>query len=456
MEHLYGRTFYHIYPLGFCGAARYNDGVSAPADGAYGLRGIEDHIPRLRALGINALYIGPLFESMSHGYDTVDYFQVDRRLGTNASLRYLVDRLHENGIMVVLDAVFNHSGRGFFAFKDLVTKKVASEYTDWYVNIDFTQNNAHNDGFSYEGWAGHTSLVKLNTENPDCREHLLNAARFWIDEFDIDGLRLDAADVMNEGFLSALSGVCKQKKPHFWLMGEIVAGDYRRLAREGRLDSVTNYELFKSLWSSFNDKNFFELSWTLGREFAADGLYTDLNLYNFADNHDVNRVASTLKNSAHLFPLYGLLFTVPGIPSLYYGSEYGAGGIRDDWSDAALRPLWNEGWTRHEPAAALYREIARFAGIRARSPALREGTYRELFVAAEQFGFIREKDGEAVIVVVNAAPEKTQVALDRKKLPDGAARLTDLLSGETFTVETGGSGFPIYPAWLRILNIERG
>jgi glycosidase len=448
------RIFYHIYPLGMCGVPARND-FACPAGS--GLRSLTAHIDRLLRLGVNAVYIGPLFESSSHGYDTVDYFHVDRRLGNNADFKALIRAFHDNGIMVIPDAVFNHTGRDFFAFKDLQQFRSASKYTDWYVHLDFSRNNQHNDGFSYEGWAGHTSLAKLNGNSAEVREHLFAAVRFWIDEFDIDGLRLDAANVMSVDFLRELSRRCKARKPGFWLVGETVAGDYRCLAHEGCLDSVTNYELYKGLWSSFNDKNFYELSWTFKRQSARDGLYPHLALYNFADNHDVNRVASLLKNPAYLFTLYGVLFCAPGIPSIYYGSEYGIHGERDHYSDSALRPAWDDSWQYGSGARDLFRAIAEFARIRRESEAIKYGGYRELFVGHEQFAFLRESEHERVIVAINAADSHRNIFIPHQSLQLPPLSWHDMLSPGNMSGEdchSGDSGFsiPVYPCWLRILR----
>jgi glycosidase len=243
------RVFYHIYPLGFCGAPGQND-FSSPAGN--GLRSIADHIPRLQKLGINAVYLGPLFESGTHGYDTLDYYWVDRRLGDNETLRFLVQRFHQAGIMVVLDAVLNHTGRHFFAFRDIQAMGSASAYRDWFANIDFSRRSPAGDYFSYEGWNGCYDLVKLNGHNREVRDHLFGAVEFWIKEFDIDGLRLDAADLLLPDFMDELSSRCKKQKSDFFLLGEMVAGDYCRLTGGSgsdvvpgsRLDSVTNYELY--------------------------------------------------------------------------------------------------------------------------------------------------------------------------------------------------------------------
>jgi glycosidase len=417
-------VFYHLYPLGLCGAESRNDFRSPPNPRLDQLRGWIDH---LRWLGANALYLGPVFESSAHGYDTADYYHVDRRLGTDDTLAELVAALHQGGIRVLLDGVFHHVGRDFWAFRDLRDNRERSPYRDWFSGVDFGRRSPYGDPFAYDGWQGHFDLTKLNLRHPDVRAHLLGAVRSWVERFAIDGLRLDVAESVDPAFLRELAGFCRGQRADFWLLGEAIHGDYRRLTGPGLLDSVTNYEGYKGLFSSHNDRNYFELAHSLNRQFGEGGLYRGLLLYNFADNHDVNRVASTLRNPAHLSPLYLLLFTMPGVPSVYAGSEWGIEGVRRPGDDSPLRPALPS------PAAAaargthpeLAQAIAHFADLRNRSLALRSGSYRPLHVAHEQFAFLRQAGGEQVVVAVNSAttPADLEFALPA---PDGES-FADLL-----------------------------
>jgi glycosidase len=221
---------------------------------------------------------------------------------------------------LILDGVFNHVGRDFWAFRDVLSAREQSVYREWFAGLKFGESSPYHDPFTYEGWNGHYSLVKLNLHHPAVVQHLFDAVSLWVEEFNIDGLRLDAADSIDIEFLRKLADFCQNLRPDFWLMGEVVHGDYRHWANDQALDSVTNYECYKGLYSSHVDRNYFEIGYSLNRQFGPDGLYRHLPLYNFVDNHDVNRVMSYLKNPAHLYPLYCLLFTMPGIPSIYYGS----------------------------------------------------------------------------------------------------------------------------------------
>ena len=207
-------VFYHIYPLGLTGAPSLNE-YSAPVSR---INILYDWINYIKETGFNALYIGPLCESVGHGYETTDYKRLDSRLGTNEDLKRLVSYCHENGIRVIFDGVFNHTGRDFFAFKDIKEKREGSPYKDWY-NINFWGNNSYNDGFSYENWGGYDLLVKLNQKNPRVISYICDVIRYWVSEFDIDGIRLDAADVLDFDFMKALRRPATQVKPDFWLMG---------------------------------------------------------------------------------------------------------------------------------------------------------------------------------------------------------------------------------------------
>ena len=445
-------VFYHIYPLGLCDAPAHNDFSAPPQPRLDRLHGWLDHI---QDLGANALYLGPLFESSRHGYDTADYTHVDRRLGTDETLRTFSAEVHRRGMRLVLDGVFNHVGRDFWAFRDVLAHGPESPYADWFAGLRFGESSPFGDPFRYEGWNGPHSLVKLNLSNPAVVEHLFGAVRSWVAQFGIDGLRLDAADSLDFDFLRQIGAFCRGLKPDFWLMGEVVHGDYRRWANPAMLDAVTNYEAYKGLYSSHVDRNYFEIAYTLDRQFGSDGLYRGLRLYAFADNHDVNRVASNLTDPADLYPLYCLLFTMPGVPSIYYGSEWGLAGARTEYSDAVLRPnLDLADMTAHPPHPELAPAITRLAHLRRSSPALQSGDYRQLALDHEHLAFVRQTPEETVLVVVNAAARPFRLDLPL----DGLAgrRAVDLLDpGQPIPVRGGRlHADPIWPHWARVLRLE--
>ncbi len=439
--------FYHIYPLGFCGAPYQND-FYAPAENRLDI--LLPWMDHIQSLGVNAVYLGPVFQSSSHGYDTADYYQVDRRLGDNGALATISRAFHDRGIRLVLDAVFNHVGRDFWAFQDVLRYGKRSAYRDWFANLNFDSQSPFGDPFQYESWQGHYSLVKLNLSNPHVRAHLFDAVRMWMDVFGIDGLRLDAADCVDLDFMKALHSFTKQRDPDFWLMGEVVHGDYRQWVNPEILDSVTNYEAYKGLYSSLNDTNFHEIAYSLNRQFGPDGIYKDLSLYNFVDNHDVSRIASLLKNPAHLYPLYILLFTMPGIPSIYYGSEWGIEGKKSDHSDAALRPALDLHQLQEKaPHPNLVSVIECLAGLRNQVEALRYGEYQTLHVTKEQFVFLRNYGQEQACVALNSANKP--VTLDFE-LPFHTSRVKDVLNdSQTIPLSEGKLKLSLPPTWGRIL-----
>ena len=386
--------FYHIYPLGLTGAPKTND-YSAPVSRLNTLLPWIDHI---KEIGCTALYIGPLFESVGHGYETTDYKKLDSRLGTNEDLKNFVAACHEKGIKVIFDGVFNHTGRDFFAFKDIQQNREHSRYLNWYCNVNFGGNNEYNDGFSYENWGGYNLLVKLNQRNPEVQNYICNVIRFWVSEFDVDGIRLDAADVLDFDFMRALRRTAAEVKEDFWLMGEVIHGDYSRWVNGETLHSVTNYALHKALYSGHNDHNYFEIAHTV-KYLQNMG---NLDLYNFVDNHDVERIYTKLSNKAHFAPVHVLLYTLPGVPSIYYGSEFGIEGKKEKFSDDSLRPALNiEDYAdavQKNPCTSL---IAALGKVRQHTPALSYGSYAELQLTNRQFAFARDLDGVRVIVTVN-------------------------------------------------------
>ena len=420
-------AFYHIYPLGFCGENRYNDFTSQPTGK---IRRVIDYADHLVKMGANAVYFGPVFESTKHGYDTADYRVIDRRLGTNRDFADVCTALHNKGIKVILDGVFNHVGRDFWAFNDVKQHRWDSPFKDWF-NIHFDGNSNYNDGFWYEGWEGHYDLVKLNIRNPQVKDHLFNCIEGWVNEFGIDGLRLDVAYCLDRDFLRELRTFCKSRWPDFFLLGECLHGDYNIWCNDAMLDSVTNYECYKGLYSSFNCANMHEIGYSLNRQFADEQwtIYKGKNLYCFVDNHDVTRVASILTDKGNLPLIYTLLFAMPGIPSVYYGSEFGMTAEKNQGDDA-LRPEFSAALAENSfNDLATY--ISRLYAVRTSSRALCRGSYKQLHINSKQLVFRREYDGERVIFALNMDDAPYTAHFDA-----GAGSGTDLITGQS--VSFGG------------------
>lgn len=420
--------FYHIYPLGLTGAPKQN----SYEEPVHRLRTLLPWISHIREIGCNALYIGPLFESVGHGYETTDYKKLDSRLGTNKDLTDFVAECHKQGVRVILDGVFNHTGRDFFAFQDIRENREQSTYKDWYCNVNFSGNNSFGDGFSYENWGGYDLLAKLNQHNLAVKEYICDVIRFWVKEFDIDGIRLDAADVMDFEYMKALRQVANEVKPDFWLMGEVIHGNYSRWANEGTLHSVTNYMLHKALYSAHNDHNYYEIAHTI--KYVEDMAGGNIKLYTFVDNHDVERIYTKLKNKAHFAPVHVMLYTLPGIPSLYYGSEFGIEGRKESGSDDSLRPaLILEDYKDAIHTNPCTKLIAALGRIRQNTPALQHGAYQELELRNAHFAYARVWNGKSVIITVNNGDHEVSLNLSA----GGSAEYVGALTGERIAV-TGG------------------
>lgn len=399
------RIFYNIFPLGFCDVLQPGEIYKEENR----LDKIEKIIPHLKEMSVNAVYLGPIFESSYHGYDTRDYLNIDKRLGTNSDFKKLCEKFHDNDIKVVLDGVFNHVGREFWAFKDVQQNGRNSKYCSWFAGLNFDSRSPMGDDFAYESWNGCYDLVKLNLWNREVVDYLLHAVEVWIDEFDIDGLRLDAADKIIFEFFKELKVFTEKKKKDFWLMGEIIHGDYNRWANPESLDSVTNYECYKGIYSSHNDKNYFEIAYSLNRMFGNGGIYKNLCLYNFVDNHDVNRLASTLRLGEYLFNVYTLLYTMPGVPSVYYGSEYGMKAVKGNGTDLPLRPSADEIENYQDKNEELFEHIKILGKIRSASDALINGNYEQVVIKNEQYIFSRTSEGDKVYVLLNLSDKDSYV-----------------------------------------------
>ncbi len=424
-------VFYHIYPLGLTGAPAKND-YGAPQ---HRLNQLFPWIAHIKELGCNAVYIGPLFESVGHGYETTDYKKLDSRLGTNEDLRSFVAECHKQGVHVIFDGVFNHTGRDFFAFRDIQANRERSPYIDWYCRVNFQGNTEYNDGFSYENWGGHNLLVKLNQRNPAVQAYICDVIRYWVQEFDIDGIRLDAADVLDFQFMKILRQTANQVKPDFWLMGEVIHGEYSRWANDETLHSVTNYHLHKALYSGHNDHNYFEIAHTVARQYQSMGNRPlGSTLYHFVDNHDVERIYTKLSNKAHFMPVHILLYTLPGIPSIYYGSEFGIEGRKERGSDASLRPaLQLEDYKDAIQNNACTALIAALGKLRQETIALIYGTYEVLLLTTGQYAFSRTYETDTVVVTVNNQEQDAQLSLKVNR--DG--EYIGALSGEKVSAQNG-------------------
>lgn len=418
----YDSVVYQIYPIGFCGAAHENDGSQSSS-----ILKVIEWTEHIKNVGANVVLFNPIFESDSHGYDTRDFSKIDGRLGTNNDFSSVCRALKNEGIRIVLDGVFNHVGRGFWAFQDVLKNRENSPYRYWF-NIDFNSNSCYNDGFWYAGWEGHYELVELNLKHPDVKNYLFDCVHDWIKKFDIDGLRLDVAYSLDFDFMRELRTVCCSLKPDFALIGEVLFGDYNRIVNDSMLHSCTNYECYKGLFSSLNDKNLFEIAHSLHRQFGADEwcIYKGKHLMTFVDNHDVERIATILKDKQTLPLVYAVLMAMPGVPCIYYASEWGQEGRKEAGNDWGLRPCFDA-----PIVTPLTEEIAKLTALRKAHAPLCYGAYKNVVISNQHLLFCRELDGKCIYFAVNISCDA--VNINHHELN---GEFTELLTQES--VELGG------------------
>jgi cyclomaltodextrinase / maltogenic alpha-amylase / neopullulanase len=330
-----GRALYHLHSLGAAGAPAANPDVAAATPSGRGLQELQRWLDHVAGLGCGGVLLTPIFVSSTHGYDTVDPFRIDQRLGDEGDFAAFADACHARDLRLVLDGVFNHVGRAFGPFQDVVARRDESPYAEWF-RLDFSGDSPHGDGFDYRCFEGHRDLVGLNHKNEAVLDWAASVARHWLDR-GADGWRLDAAYAVLVPFLAALAGRIRAAKPEAFVFGEVIHGDYVRYVTEGGLDSVTQYEVHKAIWSSLNDANLFELAWALGRHRDLTARFAPVT---FAGNHDVTRLASQLQDTGHVAAALAVLFTVPGIPCVYYGDELAWRGVKEHRAggDDAIRP----------------------------------------------------------------------------------------------------------------------
>ena len=364
---------------------------------------IEAWLDYLVELGCDGLLLGPLFASESHGYDTVDHFRVDPRLGDDEDFDRLVAACRDRRVRVLLDGVFNHVGRGFPAFQDVVERGRASRYAPWF-RLDFGADGPDAFGFGYADFEGHRHLVALNHDEPQVQQYVTEVMRHWLGR-GIDGWRLDAAYAVPPRFWRIVTEQVRGDFPEAWIFGEMIHGDYVAAVRDGGLDSVTQYELWKAVWSSLYDRNFHELAWTLGRH---NGFAEAFRPQTFVGNHDVTRLASKLDDPRHLPHALAILFTVAGIPSIYAGDEQAFHGVKYERADgdAEIRPEFPPGPGDLAPHGwPIYRLHQELIGLRRRYPWLVRSQSRTLDLRADMLAYqaVDPDGGPGLVVLLNVS-----------------------------------------------------
>ncbi len=399
---------WHVYPLGFTGAERSALPAREPA--RHRLRQLERWLDYAVELGCNGLLLGPVFSAETHGYDTVDHFRIDSRLGDESDFDALVAAAGRRGVRVVLDGVFNHVGRAFPAFQMAAGNGGPGAPTArWFKRTA--------DGADYAVFEGHGHLVELDHDEPAVLAYVIEVMSYWLGR-GAGGWRLDAAYAVPPAFWAKAVQAVREAYPDAWFLGEVIHGDYAVYANEAGLDAITQYELWKAIWSSLNDRNFFELEHALGRHNAFLGSFDDGRLpQTFAGNHDVTRLATELNDDRHFGHALAVLMCAGGVPSVYYGDEQGFRGLKEhrEGGDDAIRPafpaspadLLPDGWR-------YYRLHQRLIGFRRRHPwlvrARTEAAHLEQSALALRLR--GERDGEQALLLLNAGDTEFRFAVD--------------------------------------------
>ncbi len=390
--------WWHVYPLGFCGApirppADVPDGADWRPSGEPRLLRLLPWLDHAVELGVNGVLLGPVFDSWTHGYDTLDHYRVDPRLGSEADLDVLVAACHARGLRVGLDGVFNHVGDRHPRFRQAAAEGFAGATADLFA-ID-RSDPGHPRPRDFEG---HGSLVALDHMAPAVADLVTDVMRHWLDR-GVDAWRLDAAYAVDPAFWARVLPRVREHHPDAWFLGEMIHGDYAGYVTASGIDSVTQYELWKAIWSSIRDRNFFELDWALVRHAEFLQRFTPAT---FVGNHDVTRIASTVGADGAVVAL-AVLMTVGGIPSIYSGDEHGFTGVKEDrlGGDDDVRPAFPASPAGlSDGSTATYRAHQDLIGLRRRHPWLTTATTAAVTLTNARYVYrSTAADGSASLLV---------------------------------------------------------
>lgn len=387
--------FWHVYPLGFCGAPiREPDATPQPR-----LRKLLNWLDYVVDLGMNGLLLGPVFTSQTHGYDLLDQFQIDPRLGTEADFAELVAEAKQRGLRVVLDGVFSHVGQQHPDVQHVLREGPGSEKA---AQFDIDWEAA--EGPTPRVFEGHDSLVRLNHADSGTRDHVVEVMNYWLDR-GVDGWRLDAAYSVDPEFWAEVLTRVRERHPDVWFLGEVIHGDYSKFSWEAKIDTITQYELWKGIWSGLKESNLYELDHALQRH---DHFLESFVPQTFIGNHDVTRIASTLGPQGAVTAL-AILMTVGGVPSIYAGDEQGFTGIKEDrvGGDDAVRPAFPDHPTELSPVGVeIHRAHRDLIGLRRRNPWLYDSMLemQDLENTRCRYQVVGTDSSEVLVVSINLAP----------------------------------------------------
>ncbi|MEI6253505.1 MAG: alpha-amylase family protein [Mycobacteriaceae bacterium] len=378
--------WWQVYPLGFVGAF---PATESPGPGEHRLTRLVDWLDHAIDLGASGIALGPVFASRTHGYDTTDHYRIDPRLGDDGDFDRLVGEAHRRGLRVLLDGVFNHVGTDFPRYLDAVERQ-DPEAASWFRG---RPGRLHT-------FEGHGELITLNHGSAAVVDYTVDVMSHWLDR-GADGWRLDAAYAVPESFWAKVIPRVRANHPDAWFVAEVIHGDYSAFVAASGVDSVTQYELWKAIWSSLNDGNFHELDWALQRHNAFQDTFAPLT---FVGNHDVTRIASKLERPEHLGHALVLLFTTGGVPSIYAGDELGHRGIKEDRAggDDAVRPEFTTPPTGVDGDAGDILNLHRYLiGLRRRHQWLHEARTSALHLENRCYVFQTRSGDDSLIVALN-------------------------------------------------------
>jgi cyclomaltodextrinase / maltogenic alpha-amylase / neopullulanase len=376
--------WWQVYPLGFVGAFPADP---APTAGEHRLRRIADWFDHAIALGASGIALGPVFASHTHGYDTVDHYRIDARLGDDADFDHLIAEAHSRGLRVLLDGVFNHVAGDF-------------SHRQWF----------RRRGKDFDTFEGHGELIALDHDNPEVIAYTMDVMTHWLRR-GADGWRLDAAYAVPDAFWAQVIPKVRHAFPDAWFVGEVIHGDYTARVRKSRFDSVTQYELWKAIWSSLNDANFHELDWAFVRH---NEFLDDFVPMTFVGNHDVTRIASRLEDIRHLEHALVILLTTGGTPSVYAGDEYAYRGVKEErfGGDDAVRPEFTYPPTDiDERGADIFRLHQYLIGLRRRHPWLHSARTSPVQLTNTQYVYATRNGDDVLLVALNLDDAPLSLAL---------------------------------------------
>jgi cyclomaltodextrinase / maltogenic alpha-amylase / neopullulanase len=393
--------WWQVYPLGFVGAFPADP---PPTADEHRLGRIVEWLDHAVELGASGVALGPIFHSRTHGYDTTDHYRIDPRLGDEGDFDQLVDEAHRRGLRVLLDGVFNHVGTDFPRYRDAV----AGQDSAW-----FRLRDNHFDTFE-----GHGELIALNHDNPDVVTYTADVMKHWLGR-GADGWRLDAAYAVPDDFWARVLPQVRQAFGDAYLVGEVLHGDYSARVREAGFDTVTQYELWKAIWSSLNDGNFYELDWALTRHNDFLDAFFPMT---FIGNHDVTRIASRLENTRHLEHALVILLTIGGTPSVYAGDESAFRGVKEErvGGDDAVRPEFTAPLVGvDEHGHGVFRLHQYLIGLRRRHPWLHAATTSSLRLTNTQYVYQTSLDTNALLVGLNVDDAPMRLSLSEFGVGEG-------------------------------------